>query len=66
MIMNSKINPILLRQVLGIVLAIDIAAYVMAIVRPSFNYSAPLTTPLVVVTLSIKKKIRNMHQTLSS
>ena len=32
MIMNSKINPILLRQVLGIVLAIDIAAYVMATV----------------------------------
>ena len=54
-IMSGHVNPILLRAVLRIVLAIDLAL---------FKMEQPMSCTLVAVIVSVKQ-LRNAYQTLS-
>ena len=64
--MSNNVNPILLRPVLGIVLAIDSVLLKMEQLM-SWLQSGPHAVsffPLGAVTVSVKQ-LRNVHQTLS-
>ena len=64
--MSNSVNPILLRPVLGIVLAIDSILLKMEQFMSwlQSDHHAVSFFPLVAVTVSVKQ-LRNVHQTLS-
>ena len=64
-IMSISVNPILLRPVLGTVLAINSVLLKMEQLMSWLPHHAVSFFPLVAVTVSVKQ-LKNVHQTLES